>query len=722
MMIGALPEVVEALRKYERFDIENAAENMAFFGKPRDFVKQEGRKAVIEIDGLITPTAGIYNWFYGGVGLDRIRAAIGAAVSDTNVEEIELLINSGGGFVEGVSETYSAIKAAADIKPVRATVKGTAASAAYWLASAADEIAVEDSSIVGSIGVASAYSKSSADDQINVVSRNAENKRPDPRTDEGRAEIQKSLNALEDVMIAQIAQGRRTSAERVRKEFGQGGLFVGDQAVRAGLADRLIVFNKKERKMEKETAQAQTVVSAEQLDAINAQMQGLMAEFAQMKSSKDSEEAGKAEALNRENARLAAIRDSVAYCDRKGTPITLEIFDRLVADVKITPAAITKETLDFLANRSETPQSHITAGRDSRRELVAKAIEHKMGVAEATDEAGKYANMPYLGLAAMLEGEDALAVVGARDLGFAQRMLANSEAQFPLLLATVVQKAVNQELELTGGTSYQSVATEMRMNTTSGKTASLDPFTGYLPKADIRNLNANEVFVGEKTQEYKLEAYTLSFSLTPTMLIDDQLKYFENGAELVRAYARMVKPTENKLIYDLLAQREDYANYTLGDGQPLFSAARGNLSTGSDAGAKTWYLSDSRLSRGLKYLHLSGQPAPRVERGYDMYKGLEFRTLHYLSAAYLGVPQLIYRFDDTALTAANLEAAFGQFALQKVNGLPANLFASTLIVPQSLFFTAEKLIKGEYSPTFVDDSRLTSVGKLRIIGDAELDK
>jgi ClpP class serine protease len=710
-VIGALPEIAERIAEA---GVPNVG---ALRFTPARPIRREGRKAVIDIEGLITPTASFYNLLFGGSGLDMVRTAIDEAVSDKAIDEIELRVNSGGGFVEGVSETYNAIKAAAAIKPVNAAVEGTAASAAYWLASAADTIAVKDSSILGSIGVVSTYSREYAEDAINVVSKNAPNKRPDPRTEEGQAEIQKTLNAIEDLMIDQIAQGRGVSPEKARENYGKGGLFVGAQAVAAGLADSLTAYknNKKEStSMANEDIRQEVTVAAE----------GHKAEVTPALSENVAAVTPVANERKDQGERLSALREVVAHCERQGHPLSGAQILALSTDEGLSAEAIRAAGIEHLAQFSQAPVS-FTGGekRNSRRELVQKALELRAGLCDGKveDEVAKYARTPIIGLAAMAEGADPLAAISSCDPTMANQMLANSGGQFPTLLGTVIQKVINQELDAVGETTYQRIAQEKRMKTTTGKEAMLDGFTGYIPLADIHDLSANEIFVGEKTQEYELKARTVSFSLTPDMLINDQLNFFDNGAELVREYARMVKPTENKLVYDLLLGRAESAGYTLGDGLGLFDTSRGNSAVGSDSSAKTWFLADARLGRALKYLHLASQPAPRIEREYKLYQGLQFKTLHYVSAAYLSLPQFIYKVEETELTAASLEAAFSLFSLQKVNGAASNLTAATLIVPKSLELTAEKLLFGNYVPTFVDDTRVTSIGRLKVVADAQLD-
>ena len=74
---------------------------------------------------------------------------------------------------------------------------------------------------------------------VEIVSSNAPNKRPDPESDDGRAEIVRSLDAIEAAFIADVARGRGVTAKVVKSDFGQGGVRIGSDAVQHRMADRV---------------------------------------------------------------------------------------------------------------------------------------------------------------------------------------------------------------------------------------------------------------------------------------------------------------------------------------------------------------------------------------------------------------------------------------------------------------------------------------------------
>src|SRR3954466_5475020 len=93
-----------------------------------------------------------------GLSMEKLARPIAAAFSPKRLAAVALLVNSPGGSPVQSSLIARRIRDLADEKkvPVYAFVEDVAASGGYWLACAGDEIWVDDSSIIGSIGVISA--------------------------------------------------------------------------------------------------------------------------------------------------------------------------------------------------------------------------------------------------------------------------------------------------------------------------------------------------------------------------------------------------------------------------------------------------------------------------------------------------------------------------------------------------------------------------------------
>lgn len=232
---GALSRLIDGLPT-----IQAAAQPAARLGAN---MRRTGSTAIINVTGIIAPTDSALLRALGGTSLDGIRASLNAAMADASAERIVLAVDSPGGHVTGVSELADEIHAARSKKPITAYVSGMAASAGYWIASAAGAIVTADTGLLGSIGVASViYDTKGMLERAGVVkheivSSQSPRKRPDLGTDAGRAQVQASIDALAAVFVGKVARNRGVTPNTVTGRFGGGGLLVGQDAVACGLAD-----------------------------------------------------------------------------------------------------------------------------------------------------------------------------------------------------------------------------------------------------------------------------------------------------------------------------------------------------------------------------------------------------------------------------------------------------------------------------------------------------
>ncbi|SCY44820.1 S49 family peptidase [Desulfoluna spongiiphila] len=195
-----------------------------------------GNVAIVAISGTIARYDSFYNYITGGTATEDLAVDIPAADQNPDVKAIILDVGSHGGEATGINEMAEIIR---NLKtPVVAYVGGMAASAAYWLASAADEIVVDATAELGSIGAVFGYRKGK-EQTIEIVSTVSPKKRLDPESKEGREEILTRADALADIFISQVAKYRGVTAEKVKKDFGQGGMLIAQAAIDAGMADRI---------------------------------------------------------------------------------------------------------------------------------------------------------------------------------------------------------------------------------------------------------------------------------------------------------------------------------------------------------------------------------------------------------------------------------------------------------------------------------------------------
>ncbi|MBK7350750.1 MAG: S49 family peptidase [Gemmatimonadetes bacterium] len=221
----------------------------AQLGRPLDHayaVEVRDGVARLPIRGPMFRYANLFSLVSGATSYELIARDLTVAMQDPAVRAVVLDLDSPGGEVNGCAELAELIASYRGRKPLVAYVSGTGASAAYWLASACEEVVCADTAILGSLGVRMALLDTRARDraagveEIEIVSSQTPRKRDDdPTTDTGRVAVQATVDALAAVFIAAVARYRGVPEASVLADYGQGGVFVGEAAVLAGLADRL---------------------------------------------------------------------------------------------------------------------------------------------------------------------------------------------------------------------------------------------------------------------------------------------------------------------------------------------------------------------------------------------------------------------------------------------------------------------------------------------------
>lgn len=196
--------------------------------------------AIIPVTGPLFRHANLLTAICGATSYELLAQDFNKALSNPNIKAIVFDIDSPGGEVNGCSELADMIYNARGQKPIIAYASGSCCSGAYWIASACERIEASDTAILGSIGVVSIYKKDDEKQKcIEIVSSQSPNKRPNIETDEGKAKIQAHIDALAEVFINKVARARDVSPKEVIQNFGGGDVFVGQNAVGIGLADKL---------------------------------------------------------------------------------------------------------------------------------------------------------------------------------------------------------------------------------------------------------------------------------------------------------------------------------------------------------------------------------------------------------------------------------------------------------------------------------------------------
>lgn len=204
--------------------------------KQNPVLEYRGNAAIINVTGPIFRYANLFTEVSGATSTDAIAKAISEA-EQSDVESIIFNFDTPGGEATEISTLAEMIHTST--KPTIAYVGAMAASAGYWMASAAEKVIISSTGLVGSIGTVATIDLSGDDDSLEIVSSQSPEKRLDAKTDEGRASIQAMVDKMAQVFINDVATYRKVSAEHVITYFGKGGLVIGHEAVAAGMADEV---------------------------------------------------------------------------------------------------------------------------------------------------------------------------------------------------------------------------------------------------------------------------------------------------------------------------------------------------------------------------------------------------------------------------------------------------------------------------------------------------
>lgn len=223
----------------EEFDLDQEIELRA--RKPMHMI---GNIAVIDVFGSLVHRGGFMD-SSGLTSFDALENELNVALGDRDTNGILFRIDSPGGEVSGVFDFVDRVKAAGRIKPTLAMVEDMAASGAFLVASAANEIVASQGALTGSIGVILTHVDQSEFDKgmglkithITAGARKADGSPHIPLTDESLSELQSTVNTMMDFFVGKVAQFRGLTEAEVRGT--EAGMFIGEQAQRFGLVDAI---------------------------------------------------------------------------------------------------------------------------------------------------------------------------------------------------------------------------------------------------------------------------------------------------------------------------------------------------------------------------------------------------------------------------------------------------------------------------------------------------
>lgn len=207
--------------------------------------------AVVRVYGVLDKRMNMFSKMSGGTSYELLGSQIWQAQADPQVKAILFDVDSPGGSVDGVKTVADQILAFRGQKPMVAFANGQMASAAYWIGAAADQVVAPATAMVGSIGTRMVHRDLSGQDAQKGVKRTViysgqyKNVGSDagPLSPEDAAVLQEMSDTYYHLFVDGVAQGRGQDSATVHEKMGDGKVFIGKKALKAGLIDQIGNFD-----------------------------------------------------------------------------------------------------------------------------------------------------------------------------------------------------------------------------------------------------------------------------------------------------------------------------------------------------------------------------------------------------------------------------------------------------------------------------------------------
>jgi capsid assembly protease len=239
--LATIVRLAESGQFGQRAEIEAARQR----GRPKSI---NGGVAKVALKGTLAPPHPILQLFFGLRNpLEEFLEDTKEALADPDVGAVVVEVDSPGGVIDGIPEAAAALRAMKGSKPIIAHANTMAASAAYWIASQADEMVMTPSGAVGSIGVYAAHRDMSGAMKLMGVEttlikagrfKTAGNPW-EPLSEEAREHIQEDVDHFYGLFTADVAKGRGVKVADVKGGYGEGRVLNSKRALEENLVDRV---------------------------------------------------------------------------------------------------------------------------------------------------------------------------------------------------------------------------------------------------------------------------------------------------------------------------------------------------------------------------------------------------------------------------------------------------------------------------------------------------
>jgi signal peptide peptidase SppA len=201
--------------------------------------------AIVPVRGVMAQRMNLVTDMSGGTSSEILTADIKRATADPKIKGIILAMDTPGGTVAGTQAAAKAAMAARAVKPILTLVEGQAASAGVWIGTAGQKVYLSSATDeMGSIGVAIQHiDRSAAYREAGMVKTDifaGKYKRiatdHAPLSEPDKAVLQEQMDKLYSIFVDDVAAQLGVSADKVLSDMADGRMFIGADAISAGLA------------------------------------------------------------------------------------------------------------------------------------------------------------------------------------------------------------------------------------------------------------------------------------------------------------------------------------------------------------------------------------------------------------------------------------------------------------------------------------------------------
>jgi len=294
--------------------------------------KNQNGIAEISINGpLMKRVPWVLSFLFGIQSMEIIGNVFNAALNDKDIDAIFLDIDSPGGSVDGTQALADIVYNGRGKKPILAFANGTMASAAYWIGSGADTIVLADSTSrigsIGTVGVHFQYAEQAKQKGIQIhVFHSGQYKRIgnvfEKLTKKDIEYIDGQFEYLHNIFISGVEKniGRTLSSDAREAR-----IYIGKQAVDAGLAHGIMNKNKAMRKLKSmigthtstSHSKSKTSTKGNDMKFMNATLLDVVREI-QATGDLDSLQALESDLLNEADRREGKASDWIEQREAKG--------------------------------------------------------------------------------------------------------------------------------------------------------------------------------------------------------------------------------------------------------------------------------------------------------------------------------------------------------------------------------------------------------------------